>query len=315
LYRDQSGAERVAAAGKDGYLHILDRVTHRLIVKTAVTTVDVPQKAPSTTGVRMCPGAAGGVEWNGPGFDPKRQTLFVGAVDFCAVFKSNPKSRFVPGNLNYGGTWSPTSDTPTGWITAVDAGDGHVKWRFHADSPVVSGITPTAGGIVLGGDNLGNFLVLNSDSGEVIKKVATGGSLSGGVVTYQQNGKQYVAFTSGNISRTVFGAAGRPSIIIMALPDGETKTPAVDMGAAQLAHGQQVFYAMCAGCHGSDGKNIVINGHDLTTVKDRFSLPQTIEWIRNPKPPMPKIFPEPLQPSEESDLRDVAIFVHSWPSK
>jgi mono/diheme cytochrome c family protein len=70
---------------------------------------------------------------------------------------------------------------------------------------------------------------------------------------------------------------------------------------------------MCAGCHGSEGKNIVYNGGDLTTVRERLSLEQIIAWIRNPKPPMPKVFPEPLQESEEADLKDVAAFVHEWP--
>jgi mono/diheme cytochrome c family protein len=164
----------------------------------------------------------------------------------------------------------------------------------------------------MGGDNAGNFLVFNSATGEVLKKMATGGSLSGGVITYDQKGKQYIAFTSGNISRTVFGAIGRPSILILSLPD--RKDAAQDQPRQpDLSHGRQVFYGMCAGCHGSDGKNISINGNDLTTVKQRMSLEQIRAWLRNPKPPMPKIFPEPLQESEEADLRDVALFLHEWP--
>jgi alcohol dehydrogenase (cytochrome c) len=312
LYLDAKHQARVAAAGKDGYLHIVDRVTHKLVAKTAVTTVDEKPQAPSLTGVRMCPGPVGGVEWNGPGFDPQNQLLFVGAIDYCAIFKSAPGSTFVPGTLNYGGTWSPTNDPATGWITAVDAETGRVKWKYHAEAPVVSGITPTAGGILLSGDNAGNFLMFNSVTGELIKKLPTGGSLSGGVITYEQKGKQFVAFASGNISRTVFGAAGRPSILIMAIPAGETsavhgpRVPDVD-------HGRQVFYGMCAGCHGSDGKNISINGNDLTTVKERMSLEQILAWLKNPKPPMPKVFPEPMRPSEEADLQDVALFLHEWP--
>jgi mono/diheme cytochrome c family protein len=215
--------------------------------------------------------------------------------------------------LNYGGTWTPTSDTATGWITAVDAGTGKIKWQYHAEAPVLSGITPTAGGIVLGGDNAGNFLVFDSVTGAVIKKIATGGSLSGGVITYEQKGKQYIAFTSGNISRTVFGAAGRPTIVVMAVP-GPTTSAVTQTGGPDIGHGRQVFYGMCAGCHGSDGKNISINGHDLTTVKQRMSVEQIIAWIKNPKPPMPKVYPEPLQPSEEADLRDVATFLHEWPN-
>ena len=38
------------------------------------------------------------------------------------------------------------------------------------------------------------------DSGKLLRKVATGGALAGGVVTYARDGRQYVAFTSGNVS-------------------------------------------------------------------------------------------------------------------
>jgi alcohol dehydrogenase (cytochrome c) len=312
LYRDSNHQERVAAGGKDGYLHIIDRATHKLIVKTAVTTVDEKKQTPSPAGVRMCPGPAGGVEWNGPAFDPQHQLLFVGAVDFCAIFKSDPGSTFTPGGLNFGGTWSPGLEPARGWISAIDASTGKIRWRYHAEAPVLSGITPTAGGILFGGDNAGNLLALNSVTGEVLKKVPTGGALAGGVITYEQNGKQYVAFTSGNLSRSIWGATGRPSIFILALPDfvaSQVEQPPI----SNIAHGREVFYGTCAICHGADGKNISINGRDLTTVKQRMSVEQIISWIKNPKPPMPKVFPEPLQASEEAELRDVAAFLHEWP--
>jgi mono/diheme cytochrome c family protein len=81
----------------------------------------------------------------------------------------------------------------------------------------------------------------------------------------------------------------------------------------EIARGRQLLYGMCSGCHGSDGKNISIDGHDLTTVGRRMSVEQLISWIKNPKAPMPKVFPEPLQASEEMDVRDVAAFLHEWP--
>jgi hypothetical protein len=215
----------------------------------------------------------------------------------------------MPGGINYGGSWSPTADIATGWITAVDAETGKIRWQYHAQAPVVSGITPTAGGIVMGGDNAGNFIIFDSTTGAVLQKVAAGGSLSGGVITYQQQGKQYVAFTSGNVSRTVFGGTGRPSIVIMTLPDAGGPTVARS-DIPDPVHGRQLYYGMCAGCHGSDGKNI--SGFDLTTVKQRMSVEQTIAWIKNPTPPMPKVFPEPLLPSEEQDLSDIAAFLHEF---
>lgn len=167
------------------------------------------------------------VLWNGPAIDPGRQTIFVGAVDLCVTLKSVPGTKYVPRALNMGGGAAgpqrfgdavPTGDRPSGWVTAVNADTGAVRWKYHADTPILSGVTPTAGGIVMTGDNASNFLVFDSDNGKLLLKRPTGGALAGGVVTYAREGRQYVAFTSGNVSPTAFAAVGRPSIVIMACP-------------------------------------------------------------------------------------------------
>jgi hypothetical protein len=57
-------------------------------------------------------------------------------------------------------------------------------------------------------------LVFDSASGKVLYKDHTAGSIAGGVITYAANGKQYVALTSGNISRLTWGALGKPTLMI-----------------------------------------------------------------------------------------------------
>jgi alcohol dehydrogenase (cytochrome c) len=309
LFRSTAGENRVAAAGKDGYLHIISRATHGLLSKTPVTTVDAKTVLPTPEGVKACPGPAGGVEWNGPALDPGRMTIFVGAVDYCALFKSAPGGKWTPGGLAYGGTWSPLPDPATGWITAVNADDGKIRWKFHAEAAVVGGITPTAGGILIAGDNNGNFYIFNSNTGDVIKKIATGGSLSGGVITYEQSGKQYIAVASGSISKTVFGAVGRPSIVVMALAASPSEIASA-ANVADAVRGKTLFLGACAGCHGSDGKNI--GGFDLTSVKSRMNGEQLTAWLKNPAPPMPKVFADPIDAEDEADIRDIVAFLRNW---
>ena len=91
-----------------------------------------------------------------------------------------------------------------------NADSGRLKWKYHTDAPVLGGVTATAGGLLMTGDNEGNFLVLDSASGKLLKRISTQGSISGGIATYVVAGRQYIALTSGNISRTGFGAVGRP---------------------------------------------------------------------------------------------------------
>lgn len=70
----------------------------------------------------------------------------------------------------------------------------------------------------MSGDMKGAFLVLDSRTGQMLRRRATGGALAGGVIAYAINGKEYVAYTSGNASRTTFGVVGQPTVIIEALP-------------------------------------------------------------------------------------------------
>jgi outer membrane protein assembly factor BamB len=107
----------------------------------------------------------------------------------------------------------------TGWVTSLDSETGQVRWRYHAEKPVIAGVTPTAGGVTLTGDIAGNLLVFESRTGQLLRKIPTGGALAGGVVTYAIGGRQYVAFASGNVSPMAFGALGLPSVVVMALKD------------------------------------------------------------------------------------------------
>ena len=219
LYRDSRGNERVALGSKDGYVYVLDRRTHKLLFKTPVTTIN-NSGAPTPQPTVACPGTLGGVEWNGTALDAARKSIIVGAIDWCSEFWS-ADAKYVPGESFPGGGKKQVGK-PNGWITALNSETGQVQWKYEAGAPVVAGITPTAGGIVFSGDLGGMFVALDSDTGKPLLKVSTGGAIAGGVITYSLGGKQYVATTSGNISRSsqVLGPLnlGAPSIVIMALP-------------------------------------------------------------------------------------------------
>jgi alcohol dehydrogenase (cytochrome c) len=317
LFNSSDGTPAIALGSKDGYLSVLDRRSHKLNFKVAVTTV-LNQDHPVTTQVlRTCPSVVGGVEWNGPAFDALHHAIVVGAVDWCADVKKNEKSEFKPGEMFMGGTFKLVSDPPpSGWITSVEAASGRVRWRFHAGAPVVSGITPTAGGVVFAGDMSGNVYALDSDDGRVVFKYATGGAVAGGVITYPIGETQYVAVTSGNVSRLVWGETGLPSIVIFRLggaahAGGASGNPAgLRIGASDAARGAQVFARNCAACHGSRGEGLT--GPSLRAIGQRLSLPELSAWIMNPVARtdsalmMPKLYPSALT---EQDVFDVAAFV------
>jgi len=307
LYRNSRGESMVAAAGKDGYLYLISRTSHKLIARAAVTTADALPVMPTPEGVRSCPGIEGGVEWNGPAFDPVTNTVFVGAVDWCSIFASKPGTPWKPGTTAYGGTWRPSSlEAPTGWITAVDADNGAIRWKFHARSPVLGGLTPTAGGVLLGSDNSGNLYAFDIVSGKRLVTLDVGGSVSGGVVTFEHGGRQYVAVTAGNVSRSMYGAVGRPSVVVLALKT-DSGGGAPDSAGLLVTRGKTAYMESCFACHGTDGRNI--QGADLSTVHERRTLDQIEAWIKNPAPPMPKVFPQPLESEDEATIHAIAAYL------
>lgn len=218
LYPSKSGGrDLVAVAGKDGYLHGLDRTTRKLLFKTAVTTQFKEAPAPTRQGARHCPGNIGGVQWNGPAYDVALNQLVVGAVDWCFISTMTDPD-YVRGQLKFGGSTKPApNEKATGWVTAVDSDTGTVKWKYRTEAPVVAAITPTAGGVTFAGDSAGNFLGFDSASGKVLMSRKLDGALGGGIMTYSVAGKQYVAITTGNISRLTFGGAGNPSLVVWGL--------------------------------------------------------------------------------------------------
>jgi mono/diheme cytochrome c family protein len=80
------------------------------------------------------------------------------------------------------------------------------------------------------------------------------------------------------------------------------------MGAqGDAAHGKQIFDTNCATCHGAGGVGGGV-GPSLKNEKSRKNFAQAVAWIKNPQPPMPKLYPSPLS---EKDVEDAAAYVES----
>ena len=307
LYRHGT-TDYLAFAGKDGFLQVLDRDTHKLKFKVPITTIENRGAALTKAGVRVCPAFAGGVEWNGPALDPVNRLLITGSVDHCFTLSSGPPTEYDPPIATYGGSLKP-DENGTGWVTAVDSRSGEVKWRYHAEKPVIAGVTPTAGGVTFTGDLAGNLLMFDTKTGALVRKVATGGSMAGGVVTYELGGRQYVAFATGNVSRNAFGALGLPSVMIMAL-DAKPGAPLASAvstapaGAPDARAGGALYGQVCINCHGADGDTLA--DHRLSTLASRRDFASTAAVIKDPPPGMPKMFPGVLS---EQNVVDVAAYL------
>lgn len=313
-----NGRSLVAQASKDGYVYLIDRKSHKLVVRTPVTTILNHQIEPTTEGVRVCPGLMGGVEWNSPGYDPVNNSLIVGAVDWCSTIFIEHPPVYKPGEIYSGGSFKADA-VGSGWITSIDAATGKVRWKYHTDAPVVGGVTPTAGGVTFVGDLGGALYAFRSTNGELLSRIDTGGAIAGGIITYKANGQQYLAITSGNISRTTWPtASGIPTVVLYRKGDGQSRanqmaarpstlpTAAARPGSSVLGKG--VYDSVCSGCHGSGADGGA--GPKLRGIAARSSYDQTVAYIKSPKAPMPALYPSML---DVQQVADVAAYVHSLP--
>ena len=139
----------------------------------------------------------GGAEWNSPAYDPQTNLILVGEVDWCDTVtpRTVDELRSVKVGQPWAGmaTWNPfwmfgrmggTDGHWAGWVYAVDADTGVWKWRLKSNYPIVSGMTPTAGGVVFFGDIGGNFYALDAANGQKLWGQDLGGAIGGGVITY-----------------------------------------------------------------------------------------------------------------------------------
>jgi PQQ-dependent dehydrogenase (methanol/ethanol family) len=305
------GKAFLAQASKDGFVYMIDRASHRLAWKTPVTTILNHTADATPAGVRICPGAKGGVEYNSPAYDPAARLLVVGSVDWCYVLQKVPYPPYSPGNPYVGGLMTRGDSTGTGWVTALDAATGKVRWRFHTTAPVIGAITPTAGGITFAGDASGALYVFRTADGTLLRTIQTGGAIAGGIITYKIRGTQYLALGSGNISRSSWsGATGTPTMIVYRLPFANTTDAGPAGLTADAAHGSRVYASACAACHGAQGQGG--EGPPLRGISERYTQTQAVAYILNPKPRMPRLYPGTLS---AQDVADAAAHVRTFPAR
>jgi PQQ-dependent dehydrogenase (methanol/ethanol family) len=222
LVTTRSGKRVVAGAPKDGLLHVHDVTTNAKLFATPITTRQNDTMPLSTTPLHFCPGPSGGTEWNGPAFSPDTNLFYDGTADWCATVTLDPAQLARKAGQTWTGTdlaaqFGKHDPNWSGWVTATDADSGQVKWRFHAGAPVLSGVTPTKGGVVFAGDMDKHAYAFDAGNGNVLWRAELPGSPGGGVITYMIDGRQFVTFAAGTRSNVFPVSASSAKIVMFGL--------------------------------------------------------------------------------------------------
>lgn len=222
-------------------------------------------------------------------------------------------------------------DEPKGYLRAIDPLTGKAKWEFPTTVPMNGGTLVTEGNIVFSGAQTGELYALNAETGAKLWEFRTGSGIIAPPVTYQLDGKQYIAVASGiggvynNLSNDIDLANINPggAIWVFELGTGadtstihaETTRPpknkkikkVFDDKAAwpeSVKHGAELYEQTCSHCHGIEMKTSGSN-FDLRTFpktdKSRF-----IDSVINGKGSMPA-WGNKLSVEEVNDIFEYVI--------
>jgi alcohol dehydrogenase (cytochrome c) len=222
-FNTADGSQLVAGAGKDGYLHVVNRATGALRFKAPLVSryENGTAPIPTTSYLRFCPVAA--VQWNGPAFSPASGLLYMNGIDWCGSAIEGPTPIYVPGRSYLG--WATPSgyavrDPITeafGWVNAFDPESGQLMWSYRLSTPPVAGLIATAGNILITSEVNGNLIVIDAKTGALLYRYSlNAGAVDGGIITYEVNGKQFIAAAAGDNNPT-YGATGENTIVVLGL--------------------------------------------------------------------------------------------------
>lgn len=214
-------------AGKDGILRLLDRDTRDVLYESPFAKQENVDKPITPEGVHVCPGSVGGSEWAGAAFNPVTSTVFIGAVELCGVYQSRElEANPGTGKGFFGGNFIPDNNGKAGGrLSAFDALTGKLKWQQEWTTPSVAGLTATAGGLLITGKTSGEFIVLDADTGDTLYSFSSGGGFGTGPVTYELDGRQYIAAVSGVVS-PYFAGRGSLDVIVFGVGPYQPTKPA-----------------------------------------------------------------------------------------
>ena len=170
-----------------------------------------PGKTPSQEGTLVYPGNRGGTSWYSPSYSPRTGIFYVSAWDnYSSIYVKFP-DEYREGHTYMGGTHrSATPDDRYipqnvrkdeegyGAVRAIDPKTGEKKWDFKMADVTDAGILTTASDLLFSGGRDGYFFALDARTGTLLWKVAVGGTVSSGPMTYLAEGRQYVAVSAGN---------------------------------------------------------------------------------------------------------------------
>jgi alcohol dehydrogenase (cytochrome c) len=144
---------------------------------------------------KLCPSMQGGNNYWPAAYSPKTKLLYIPSVSSCNEVTLDPTLSTKAGDWK-GAKFRDVERNETDLIVA-DPFTGEVKKRVRVPYPNYSGALATGGGLIFTGFTDGTFVAYDDATMEPLWKINVGTGFNAPPMTFEVNGKQYVAIMSG----------------------------------------------------------------------------------------------------------------------
>ncbi|MCK5749027.1 MAG: PQQ-binding-like beta-propeller repeat protein, partial [Oricola sp.] len=287
-------------APKNGFFYVLDAATGEFISAEPITDINWATGVDPETGrpvenpdarfdqtgkpFVVVPGPGGAHSWHSMSFNPETGLVYIpvniGGFPYFPDPNYEPKPRGFNNGVDFGAAALPADAnikaavkaTVGGRLVAWDPVAQKEAWGVPYPGAGNGGTLTTAGGLVFQGTKYGAFVAYDAETGEALWSSDAQSGIVAAPVTYEIDGRQYVAVLAGwggveALAPGELGAIGattpnRSRLLVFALdgasslpeaPQVATKRldpPPLTAPAEDVAEGASLYGRYCGVCHG-----------------------------------------------------------------
>ena len=201
-------------ANRNGLMYVLDRTTGEFLMGKPFAKVNwmngfdekgrpmrVPGRVSSPEGTLIQPTVLGATNWYPPSYSPSTGLFYIPGWENTGTIAVKGGRGRAAGNTPMAQVNlfpnTKKEDEGYGMVRAFDPKTGEKKWEFKMNDITWAGVLTTASDLLFSGGREGYFYALDARTGALLWKVALGGQVNSGPMSYSVNGRQYIAVAAG----------------------------------------------------------------------------------------------------------------------